>query len=1171
LKTTASCGKKEEKNNFKSGTILMAVQFILGRSGTGKTSYCIKAIVDALAEAADSQPLILLVPEQATYQAERAILSDKRVGGYHRLHVLSFARLQFLLSGKNTAKPTVTRIGQQMIIQRILQDNKSKLKVFGSSAGFPGLGRQMAETLTELHQYAKRPEDIDQLLNQLQKDERNSLAALKFADIGLVFGEYLKFIEGNFLDPDIQLTRSCRAVATATLAKGAKLWVDGFAGFTTSELAILTELLKTGADAQIALCLDPSNIDLANPDTTKLDAVSMFGATERTYAELIERIKKNKLRLAKPIILEEGVRFSGSRQLAHIERDIFKLEPLKTSAEDSVRIISAPNARAEVQFVAREILQLLKEKDYRYRDIAVIASDIERYEHYIRACFDDYGIPFFIDKRKSLNQHPAVGLICSALQVVLNGFSHSDIFSFLKTDLMPIERCEVDLLENYCLAFGATGSDWTSGQDWHFAGGENGQFDEELVNQIRLKVSKALLELRDKLCPVDNPTRTMSAEEFVQVIFDFLEALGVREEIGKRIEEATERKDYATVDEHRQFYDKLINIFDELVEVFAGQRMSCQDYLGIISSAFSQMALAFIPPTLDQVLVGSIERSRHPDLKAVFLIGATQKDFPVPVTLDSILTDSDRKAAEDANFALAATAGQKLAERQYLAYIAFTRPREFLYITYPSTDERGSATTRSQFVDNLESLFENLEEESIAGYKNEIEKVHTERELADLLCSQLGKDVFGAEAKERDRLGELLGDIASDEELAELGSEVLSAINYDNCAQLDKRMVEKLFGKEMRNSATRLSTFAACPYQYFARYILELEERKEFKFEPLDLGIFYHRVLDALLKRLNSVKKDFAAVADEELLKLLREQIAEFVGKDAFISNFLRRSAHNAFIIHCAGEVIEDCVRAIAEMVRAGSFRPKWSEVSFGEVKNSTINIGEYKIKLPNGKIMGLDGKIDRLDVAEVDGEKTAIVFDYKRRAKSFSWSELYHGLDMQLPIYMLAVRNASSPKYKVKNIAGAFYMPVEVSPKRAELDELPQKTESFDYKAKGVFNGKMFQQLDNTASSGWSKFYSFRMTSKDGPYGNYSMSAALKPVDFEGALKFTKKKIIQLSEGIVSGKIDVCPYRLSGKSPCGYCKYKPVCRFDWQINDYNFLEPLNKHQVLEKIEAVDG
>ena len=1148
----------------------MAVQFILGRSGTGKTSYCIKAIVNALLERADEQGLILLVPEQATYQSERAILADKRIAGYNRLNVLSFDRLQFLLSGKNTTRPALTRIGQQMIVHRILRDNSSKLKMFGSSSALPGLGRQMAQTITELHQYAKTPDDIDRLLEKLQKDERNNLALLKFSDIGLIFKEYLKSIEGKFTNPDIQLAQTCRAVAEACFAKGAKLWVDGFAGFTTSELVILAELLKVVADAQIALCLDPSKMDLANPDSAKLDPVGLFSPTERTYTALVEIVKKCKLQLAEPVILSTPVRFSLCPQLAHIERNMSELEPAKIPAADNIRIISAPNARAEVQFVARQILQLVREKDFRYRDIAVIASDIDHYQHYIKASFDDYCIPFFIDKQKSLNQHPVVQLICSALQVVTNGFSGSDVFTYLKTDLVPIERYDVDLLENYCLAFGVSAADWQGDKGWHFAGQDNDEFDEYLINQIRLKAIGPLLVLRDRLCTGDNPTKTVSAGEFTQIIFDFLDSLQVRQRIADWIEEAVDSADYTTVDEHRQFYDKLVNIFDELVDIFAGQTMSSQDYFAILNSAFSQLELAFIPPTLDQVLVGSIERSRHPDLKAVFLIGAAQKQFPAPVSFDSILTDDDRHACESADFPLAATVGQKLAEHQYLAYIAFTRPSQILCITYPLADDKGSAVPRSQFIANLESLFENLKAESIAGEQIPVNNVHSRIEVADLLCSKLGKDASGDLLRASgDQLGRLLDDIASDEQLAELGETVRSAINYDNRAQLDRDIVEELFGEQIRSSATRLSTFAACPYQYFARYILELKERKEFKLRPLDIGDFYHRSLDMLLKQLNQQKKFFATIEKEQLLEILRGQILKLAQEDSFISNFARRSAHNAFIVSSAGEVLEDCVLAISQMVRAGSFKPALSEVSFGEVRGSIDSLGEYEIGFSSGRLLFLDGKVDRLDIAELDGEKIAIVFDYKRRDKSFSWAKFYYGLDMQLPIYMLAVRNATHSK--TKSVVGAFYMPVEVSPMRADLDELPKKIESFDYKAKGVFNGKFAQQLDGETLSKDSKFYNFYITKDGEPYGNYDKRGVLKPDDFEKLLRFTEKKTVQLIEEILSGRINVEPYRLNKESPCSYCKYKSVCRFDWQINDYDFLESLGKLAVLEKMGKVDG
>jgi ATP-dependent helicase/nuclease subunit B len=438
-----------------------------------------------------------------------------------------------------------------------------------------------------------------------------------------------------------------------------------------------------------------------------------------------------------------------------------------------------------------------------------------------------------------------------------------------------------------------------------------------------------------------------------------------------------------------------------------------------------------------------------------------------------------------------------------------------------------------------------------------------------LLCSRLGKGRFLPEAENDNQYYELLDAICSEKQLKELGSKVLYSLNYDNLASLEVDIVKELFGRRIKSSATRLGTFAACPYQYFARYTLELKERQEFKFEPLDLGSFYHRVLDALLKRLNKEGKDFASTDDDELIKLLREEIEKLTKKDSFISNYVGRRGYNEFVINSAGKVLEDCVMAIAQMVRAGSFRPKLSEVSFGKPRNLRESLGNYELELPDGRVLSLDGKIDRLDFADVGGEKITLVFDYKRRDTSFSWSEFYHGLDMQLPIYMLAVRNAADSD--TKNVAGAFYIPIEVRPKKTTLGELSDSSDSFNHKAKGIFDGRFYRQLDNHIDSGWSRFYNFRITAKDQQYGNYVNSGAMKPGDYETLLHFAEERLIQLAQEIVSGKINVSPYRLGQVSPCSYCKYKPICRFDWQINDYNFLKSLSKSRVLEKAGGIDG
>jgi ATP-dependent helicase/nuclease subunit B len=322
------------------------------------------------------------------------------------------------------------------------------------------------------------------------------------------------------------------------------------------------------------------------------------------------------------------------------------------------------------------------------------------------------------------------------------------------------------------------------------------------------------------------------------------------------------------------------------------------------------------------------------------------------------------------------------------------------------------------------------------------------------------------------------------------------------------------------------------------------------------------------LKRLNAEGKDFATTEDSVLIELLREEIEKLTKKDSFISNFVSRRGYNEFIINSAGRILEDCVMAIAQMVRAGSFRPRLSEVSFGKARDMQETLGNYELELPVGRILSLDGKIDRLDFADVEGQKVALIFDYKRRDTTPSWRKLYYGLDLQLPVYMLAARCSSGAK--AKSVAGAFYMPIESEVKATTLSELQNIAGRFVHKAKGIFNGRFAQELDGKAS-GDSKFYNFYVTKDGEPYGSYGNRGAVKPGDFTKLLEFAERKVVALGAEITSGRIDVSPYRIGTENACNYCKYKPVCRFDWQINDYNFLESLSKSQVLERAEVVDG
>ncbi|MCD6394099.1 MAG: exodeoxyribonuclease V subunit gamma, partial [Planctomycetes bacterium] len=921
-------------------------------------------------------------------------------------------------------------------------------------------------------------------------------------------------------------------------------------------------VMKVASEAHIALCLDPADIDCAKPDADTLDEADLFYQTQRTFAELVEAITKSKLQLGAPIVLAEALRFSSSAALGHIEKNLFVVSDAeKTDVGKAVHIVNAPNARAEVAYIAREILRLVRHKNFRFRDIAVVASDIGSYQHYVEATFSEYGIEFFVDRPKPLSTHPVIELVNSALQAALDGFSSSDVLAYLKTHLAGIDDTEVDLLENYCLAYGVNRGDWLNDKGWSFADKRDKAFDEQAVDEIRRRAVEPLVSLRDAL-QGDRELKQITAADFTRAVWKLLEGLHVSKSLAKRSDDNDSGAD-------GQFHEKFVMLFDEFCNIFADHRMNAADFHSIISEGFSQLTLKLIPSKLDQVLVGSIERSRHPDLKAVFLMGATQKCFPMPISFDAIMTDADRQTAESYEFELAQSTARQLAARQYLAYIALTRASGHLYITYPAMDDQGKSLVRSQFVDNVLSLFCDLQETNTLDIESSTGDVYSGGELESLLCQRLGRD-----SPQTDKVATLLGELyrclsdEPDEILANVGWRVQYALEYDNAATLDADLAAGLVGDVLECSATRLGGFAACPYQHYARYILGIESRKLFRFEAMDLGTFYHRVLEDISRQLKKDGDDFTTVDDDRLQRLCAQRIAQIIKSDAFLSNFMSRSRHNTYIIDSAARTLSDCVLEMAQMARAGSLRQIASELRFGS-RHAAENTCTFD--LDGGQKVILSGCVDRLDCAEVDGENVAVIFDYKRSKRSFSWSKLYHGLDMQLAMYMLALWGGEVDGRKMDTVAGAFFVPVEMPPAAKAASDLDKQAARFQRKANGIFNGCFSQLLDADAPTGWNPYYNFARYKDGEPYSNFGTTGVLEPEQFEAVLATVWERIGDFAARIAAGQIDINPYRMARQSPCAHCDYSALCRFDWQINDYRPLEALSKKEVLEKIGGERG
>jgi len=1161
----------------------MSVQFILGTSGTGKTTYCIEQIVRALSEGSDAN-LLYLVPEQATYQAQRAILSATDITGYSRIRVLSFDRISFLLSGRNTARPALSRLGRQMVIGKLLAENTDRLSVFGRSAGTPGLSIHMAQIISELAAWAKQPEDVYELVEQL-KQNNNTSTAMKFDDIRLIYEQYLESIGERFRDPDIEAIKACGKVSDADFIKSAMLWVDGFSGFTAGEQAMLKALVKQTDQTQIAICLDPSRLNTDGWDIAGDATTSIFSSTETTYQTLLQMIRDMKLKLIEPILLDRAKRFSNAA-LAHIERSFIHKKEKQISCGDHVQVVSAAGKRQEVHYIAKQIDQLVREQGYRYRDIAVIATDISQYEPYVEAIFEDLGIPYFIDKAKQLSNHRVASLLSSALASIQGNFATSDVLAYLKSDPGYIGQLDLALLENYCFAFGIKGSDWLSGKKWEFDDKAQPDFDEDRINIARNTAVGPLIQLADELKNSADDNGLLTVEEIIKLVFAFAENTGVWDRLRLEVKKSKEANDTETALENLQFYDRLMDIFDEMCEVFGDNPMTISDFSQILNSAMSQLAMAFIPPSLDQVLTGSIERSRHPDLKAVFLAGTTQKQFPIPLNFTGLLTDIDRRSALAGQFELPGGLSTNLLERQYLAYIAFTRAGHLLFVSYPAVDEKGKILVRSGFVDWLESLFTDLNEQKASMY-TPLDQACNIYEVRDILCEAVGKACDSSRTDDdvtkknvitktgNDDTGKSLGIVTvpgtkrwietvlkeaeADNGLKNAAKTAISAATYENKAKLCETTARHIFPNELNCSASRLSCFAQCPYKYFSKYVLQLQRRKQFKLEPLDIGRFYHAVLERVANNLQQDNVDITQMTDKQIADLVHRQAQIQIDSDNFLQNFASHSTHNDFILTSACDVLCECVKDISKMTGAGIFKPQLAEVSFG--LNGDLDIGSLDIMLESGQLLKFRGKIDRIDTARVDGSNIAVIFDYKTSGQKFDWGQFYNGLDMQLVIYILALDNAKD-KLDIDSVAGAFFMPIEAA-KQAVSPEKINSDEKFQRKAVGIFNGDIFRALEVKADKN-SRYYNFYVTKDGQPYGNYQKSGALRNQDFENVTRLGFDMIKKLGQQIASGQIEATPFRKANKSPCGNCEYKALCRFDWQVNEYKNIESPDKQKVLE-------
>jgi len=1159
------------------------LRFVLGRAGSGKTFACLQAIRRELLAGPEGPPLILLTPEQATFQMEQALLSTAAVRATHRAHVLSFRRLaaRVLQETGLGARPPLGELGKRMVLRSLIHRHGARLQLFGKAARQPGFVDKLANTLTELRAYRCRPEDLEARLKELAGSPYRVLTA-KLHDLALVYRAFTDYVGERFTDPDELLSVVAIHIGASRLVRGAWVWVDGFMGFTPQEFEVLRALWRVAERVEIALCLDPA------APAAPAGAQDLFAPTRETYVRLLDMAREDGLTVAEPHVLaaEPPPRFAHAPALALLERELFA--PRRTgggtrAAAGTVKLVAAADARAEVEAAAREILRLARERGWRFRDMAVIIRELERYGDLVAAVFGSYGIPHFIDTRRPLTHHPLTELVRSALEAVATGWATEAVMRCLKTDLLPVSRDEADRLENYALAHGIEGTAWIREEPWNYIRRytlhEEGGADEE--------AERALAELNEARSRALGPLRRLAqrlaaaacARDMAAALWDFLDELEVAASLEQWMEAAREEGRPLEAQEHTRAWQGVLQILDELAESLGDEALSLAEFRQVVEAGLESLRIGLIPPGLDQVLVGSVERSRQPDIKAALVLGANDGSFPPKPQEDVIFSDRERELLAQTRLELSPTSRALLLREQYLMYVSLTRASDYLWISWPTADQRGREQAPSFVVRRVQELFPDLRVEA-APVEPLDDGTWLERLVdADRLVAHV------AARLRRHRAGEPVSPLwwslyqwlARDPDLRGRAVGPFAALNHHNAVPpLPEPVVRALYGSTLHTSVTRLESFAACAFQHFAAYGLGLRERTLWRLDRLQAGIFLHAALRRFVEHLQADGTDWGELEEDAALSLADRCVDELLpqlGRELVLT-----SARQAFLGEVLRRTVRRAVAVLTEHARRGRFRPVAVEAAFGRRGAAW---GPWVVPLAGERELRLSGQIDRIDLAQDEAGRVWLrVIDYKSSTRELEPDRVLYGLSLQLPVYLsvalahgqaLALA-AGLPAEAPVAPAGALYFPVR-DPVIAE--EKPVDGEQLDallrrrLRMRGLFIDQPYVlALMDTRIGGEGSDLLMVRVNRDGSVSRQSNAASA--ADFAALLAFARGQAATLAERILAGEMAVAPYRRGKERPCSHCPFPALCQFDPLVegNGYRDLRSLPRSAAWERIYA---
>lgn len=1139
----------------------MSLRYYMGPSGSGKSTELYKEIITR-SGCENQRNFLVVVPDQFTMQTQKDMVLAHPKGGIMNIDVLSFGRLAHRIFEEvgGNEKPVLDDTGKSLILRKLAAKRTEELKAFGRNLNKQGYIHEVKSMLSEFMQYDI---SLPKLEEMIKCCEGRGLLQQKLKDLRVLYSDFLGYIQEKYITTEETLDRVCKVIHKSEIVRDSVIVLDGFTGFTPIQYRLITALLQVAGEVIVTVTIDHRENPFLLDGEQKL-----FYLSKKTIKTLNYLAQENGVKRGEDILLmaQPVKRYQNNEVLAHLENNLFRypsenfmLPENVLSEESQLRILECSNPKEEVKQMSLCMEELIRKHNWCYRDFAVVTGDLGTYAPYIETRFEQSDIPYFMDQTRGIVLNPVIEYIKSALNVVLYDFKNEHIMHFLRSGMSSFSMEEADLFENYILAKNINGRKkyeniFTSLKRGH------GKEDKS-ASDLEVKKLLRLNEMRNKLLDEIEPLLDMDkiTSDMVKKLYDFLVKSNVEEKLQSYADKFLEENDISKEKEYRQIYGLIMDLLDQIIALIGDDEITLKEFKEILEAGFGEIQVGSIPQNVDRVVVGDMERTRLKPVKALFFLGVNDGNIPKSTGNGGLISDLDRQFILENGFELAPTPRQQMFIQRLYLYMNMTKPSEKLILSYAAMGSDGKSIRPSYLIETLKKLYPNLIIER-PQKKSEQEQIANKKDALEL---------FAKEIRLFCENGEITEDIAnlysalSENEDTKRQADILMQYAFFKYADnpLAAHVAQLLYGEELKNSVTRLETFARCAYAHFLQYGMQLKEREGFEFEAVDLGNVFHGVLEAFSVKLQEENSDWFSFSKEEGEKWIEEAVEN--QSVLYKDSVLYSGSRNRYAILRITRILKKTIFSLQKQLKKGVFTPKRFEMGFFK----DIPMGSNQ-----DMKMSVRGRIDRIDTYETDEKVYVKVMDYKSGQKKFDVVSFYYGLQLQLVVYMeqaLFKVKKEQPDKEVIPAAMLYYAVSDPIVKgqnltKEELETLVEK----ELVMRGLVNSdddicvKLDEELKGASSS------SGVIAVSRGKNGEYKAGSEIcTTAEFQKLSQFMNEKMLEIGTKIRRGTLEKKPVKQNDRTGCTYCAYRGVCGFDAKMPGFNYENvTLSEEEAMRRI-----